>query len=129
MVDVSNPASPVLMKRVATYDAVAVKQVGRYVYVADQGEGLSVIDSFDWTKVASVGNDFAQGIDVAGNYAYVSGYGGVSVYDISTPTNPVFKANYYDGGYGYGVFVSGSYVYFVGQNLGLEILHTYPTNW
>ena len=129
IVDVSNPASPTIMKRVSTYDAVGVAQSGRYVYVADQGEGMSVIDTFDWTKVASVGNDFSQDIAVSGNYAYVAGYDGVSVYDISTPTSPAFRSNYYDGGYGYGVFISGSYVYYVGQEIGLEILNKYPTHW
>ncbi|MBN1146353.1 MAG: hypothetical protein JXA78_03790 [Anaerolineales bacterium] len=73
--------------------------------------------------------EFAWGVAVAGNYAYVANQGGqgggLQVVDISNPAAPVEVGSYYlpDA---LGVAVAGDRIYMAAGSAGLYILHFLP---
>jgi hypothetical protein len=78
--------------------------VGKYAYVADDTEGLQIIDVSDSAHPVRVGGydtpGFASGVAVVGNYAYVSDSAlglnpsSLQVIDVSNPANPVRVGGY-----------------------------------
>lgn len=85
-------------------EALQVKVVNNYAYVASRQGGLNVVNvgapsepllvkTYDTTG-------YATSIDVAGNLAVVSsGGGGIYLFDVSTPGNPILKQNLSSAGY------------------------------
>jgi len=148
VIDISDPANPV---RVGGYDtsgyAQGVAVAGNYAYVTETprwtgsnsvGGGLQVIDVSDPANPVRVGGydtiGSAQGVAVAGNYAYLtetprwtgsnSVGGGLWVIDVSDRANPVRVGDYDTGGsaQAQGVAVAGSHAYVTGWHQG-------ETNW
>jgi len=100
---------------------------GNYAYVADNTDGLEIIDISDPTNPVEVGQVVDTGnaysVFVSGNYAYVAdNTDGLEIIDISDPTNPVEVGQVVDTGSARGVFVSGNYAYVVDNTDGLEII-------
>jgi hypothetical protein len=97
---------------------------------------LQVIDVSDPTHCVQVGGypvdwpEFAYGVAVAGNYAYVAdGYAGLQVIDVSDPTHCVRVGGCYAGGTAYGVAVAGNYAYLADYDAGLRVIDvSNPTN-
>jgi len=105
VVDVGNPANPVLVGSIDMPDswAVAVSVSGNYAYVAYDHTGFFVIDVSDPANPIQMGAAQlpynVNGMAVSGNYAYVvdgtrtSRYGGgiyaLHVIDVSNPSDPV----------------------------------------
>jgi hypothetical protein len=94
IVEIDDPASPVLVCTVDTYDPRDVAISGDYAYVADWESGLQVID-ISTPGVARIvatlyGINEAVSVTVAGDIAFVADYweGLISV-DISDPTLPI----------------------------------------
>jgi hypothetical protein len=131
IVDISDPLKPVL--KATYYKAEAgkykdIEVVGDYAYIASEDKDIVVIDVSDvnsvtdddvWTKSLTYFSA-ARGIDVAGAYAFVSGYGSgsssyavLAVVDISTPQAPfeekVIVSN--TGSRGHRIIVKGDYAY------------------
>ncbi len=76
-------------------EALAVKLVNNYVFIADKQEGFSIIDISNKENPEIIfqkdTSGWAQSIDVEGNYLVIgSGGGGVYLYDISDVQNPRF---------------------------------------
>lgn len=76
-------------------EALAVKLVNNYVFIADKQEGFSIIDISNKENPEIIfqkdTSGWAQSIDVEGNYLVIgSGGGGVYLYDISDIQNPRF---------------------------------------
>ncbi len=65
-----------------------------------------------------------------GNYAYIADYfSGLQIIDISNPTNPILKGNYYSSGEATDVQVVGNYAYLAAGGGGLQIIDiSNPTN-
>ena len=70
---------------------------GSYAYVADDSDGLKIVDISDPTTPVKVGEfydgeeflTYARGVFISGSYAYVvKGANGVEIIDISDPTAP-----------------------------------------
>ena len=86
-----------------------------YAYVADDCNGLQVIDISTPTAPVIVGSVETQGdaygVSVANGYAYVADYdNGLQVIDISTPTAPVIVGSV-DNPSTLGVSVANGYAY------------------
>ena len=81
---------------------------------------LGVLSATAQPRLASLLNskwpDYARGyandVKVVGQYAYVAvGEGGLAVFDVSDPANPVRVGGYDTSGLAYGVAVAGNYAY------------------
>jgi hypothetical protein len=98
---------------------------GTNLYVVD-GTGFWVLDVSDPAEPDSIGfyaRPGAVGLDIVGNYAYVSDTGGMglTILDISSPENPTFVSDYTTPGYGNEVTVANGYA-FIADYIGLEIV-------
>jgi hypothetical protein len=98
---------------------------GDYAYLADDWEGLSIVDVSNPLNPTLVGNFNTDGrtkdVHVVGNYAFLAdGAQGLKVIDVTDKTNPSFVMQY-GTEYAYGVFADQDYVYLVDRNLGLMI--------
>ena len=77
-------------------EALAVKVIGDYAYIADRQAGLQVIDISDKENPRlldgyDVNYGYAQSVDVEGNYLAVGfGGGGIYLFSISNPATPQF---------------------------------------
>ena len=97
----------------------------------------SITDVFAQSMPINVGhavrsNVTSQGVAVSGNYLYVADYrDGLSIYDITSITNPILVGNTTTnyGGYARRVVVSGNYAYVANDVDGLRIYDiSSPTN-
>ena len=80
--------------------------------------------------VGSFGGE-TKDIQVVGNYAYVAlGYGGLYIFDVSTPDTPVFMGKYDTVGTAMDVFMQGNLAYMAVSGIGglLIIDVSDPTN-
>jgi hypothetical protein len=102
VIDISNPSSPT---RVGSYInpsglglTWAVHGVGNYVYLASDYRGLEVIDVLNPFSPLEVGHyaleDYAKGVYVKGNYAYVAYWNALLAINISNPSTPTLAASY-----------------------------------
>jgi hypothetical protein len=100
ILDVSNPAMPVALGRLALPNWVFdVAISGKYAYVADGPGGLKVIDVNNATNpvvVAEVSTKSdTQSVEVIGNYVCVSTVRhGVQIFDITDPIHPTLAGCY-----------------------------------
>jgi hypothetical protein len=106
--------------------ANAVTVVGNYAYAV--GDGLEILDISNPAHPSFKGydetsSDFALGVQVVGNYAYVAdGSSGLQIINISNPSLPTLQGNYDTSGYARGVQVIGNYAYVADENSGLQII-------
>ena len=104
--------------------ANAVTVVGNYAYAV--GDTLDIIDISNPGKPVAKGSyniDYAWGVQVVGNYAYVAdGYSGLQIIDITNPTSPTLKGNYDTNSGAKGVQVVGNYAYVADYEGGLKII-------
>ena len=126
IIDISNPAIPVVKGSYKISNGQSVQVVSNYAYVAG-GSGLQIIDISNPTTPTLKGNydtsGYARSVQVVGNYAYVADFwSGLQIIDISNPTNPTLKGNYVTTDYAYGVQVVGNYAYIADGDSGLQII-------
>jgi hypothetical protein len=128
IVDVSNPAQPVLTGALDTQgyaEGIAVQ--GSTVYLADGPYGLRVIDATHPAEPVEIGSAYTLhyifDVVVAGNYAYLAAGGsGLLVVDITNPGQPVEVRQFDTAGYVYGVAISGSTIYLADAWEGVQIV-------
>ena len=106
---------------------------GIYAYVADQCEGLCIIDVSDPINPIEVGfcntTGYPRDVYVSENYAYVVDETGLRIIYISDPTNPTEVGFYDTPGDATGVYFSGIYAYVADGDSGLRIIDVSdPTN-
>ncbi len=94
-VDVTNPASPKLVGRVATGgQARGVVVDGQFAYVASGSAGLVVVDIANLAHPKVVGQAAMPGtalrVDFSNGKAFVAAWNDARVYDVSTPARPAF---------------------------------------
>lgn len=97
IVDMQNPAYPVLLSSLDTHSANSIVVRNNYLYLADGREGVKIIDVSDPSQpsiVSSVDDIYGVEIALSGNYAYVSDYPwSLTVVDISNPLSPVYVSS------------------------------------
>ncbi|MDD5626100.1 MAG: DUF2341 domain-containing protein [Patescibacteria group bacterium] len=127
--------SPATLKsRIKIYDALGITVSGNYVYVANLGRGLLIIDVSNKSAPQGVGVYDSTGstydVAVSGNYAYLADYsGGFKVIDITTKTSPVYKTVVNTGVATQRVQVKGNYAYVTDATTGFHIINiTTPTS-
>ena len=95
IVDLHDKANPVIRGRYSTdyystSDPYGLQIVGDYLYVADQNNGLIIIDLLNEAMIGSGGQKSSyEFIHVFGDYAYLGGYYHFYCYDISDPSDPI----------------------------------------
>jgi hypothetical protein len=75
----------------------------------------------DLTMAGQLAYGVPHDVAVDGDYAYVAAQGAVSVFDVSTPANPVQVAIIDTPGSAEGVTVSGTYLYVADWDMGLRV--------
>jgi hypothetical protein len=122
--DISNPASPVKVSGVAITDgAETVVVAGSYAYVTsyESGQEIKIYDISDPTNLVKVGDVVEVGTAVydlalVDTYLYAGTPLGVSVYDVSSTSNPIFVASTDLANGGGPLTVSGNAVYVTSFN-------------
>jgi hypothetical protein len=131
VLDATGPNTPTLVGKSEPLGGFvyALAVSGTYAYVGDASYGLRIMDVSNPALPVEVGffpTDIPRGIDVEGNYAYVSTHSDMSIIDISDPTMPIlvgFSSS------GHDVDVVGDYAYLAQPYVGLHILDVSdPTN-
>ena len=94
IVDVSNPALPVVRGSVSTGKTQGVDVKGSYAYVASQTKDLRVIDISNPDAPTIIGLEALSGqtwdVAVKDNIAYVASFGGeLYVFNIANPADPI----------------------------------------
>ncbi len=128
MFDISNPASPAEVDKIAT--AVWITNIlisGHYAYAADAVDSIHVYDISDPTGIAEVGSvnlPNASGISdlaLAGSTMSASAESGLYVVNVSNPKAPVLIAYSPGWDYGLGVAANGGVSYLANGRGGLMI--------
>lgn len=124
IVDVSNPADPVLR---GIYDTLAlnIEVVDELAYVASGRDGLQIIDiSNPISPVLRATYDTdALSVQVVHDIAYIAtGEQGIELVDVSDPTNPVLLQAYDTPGTAFRLHVQDDLIYVVDDIAGLRIL-------
>lgn len=115
-------------------NAYEIATAGDYAFVADNMNGLRVIDISDPTNPVEVGNydtsGYAYGVAITGDHAFVcDAYSGFKVIDISDPTNPILAGSYSSIGWARNVDIEGDYAYVAEGEGGLCVIDiSDPTN-
>jgi hypothetical protein len=132
--DVSNPASPLPIGRVAMPGMVNdIALSGSYAFVANDDAGLQVVDLSTPSTPKLVGYydtaGVASGVAVSGTNAFVAdGDSGLLVFDISTPKSPVLLSARTVGGSAQEVAVNGGFAYVVFPGTLVVVGVTNPSN-
>ena len=132
ILDIADPASPRIISScpIGWWYSLGLEVAGNYAYVTycgyDEG-GLQAIDISDPLSPQPLDYymtyDDGSGVQVVGNYAYLTAYGdGLSIIDISDPNSLAGVGYYNTPGWAIDVAVSGDYAY-VADYWGLRILN------
>lgn len=130
IIDVSNPASPVIVGQTRHTDfvSIAMKISGSRAYLTNNGAGLIIVDVSDITNptLISLTNLFTGGnrIDVVGDYAYVTDWSDNALYivDISNPLLPFVAGSISGPGHpnyldlAWGIYVKSNIAYVTAYN-------------
>ncbi|MDP2172848.1 MAG: hypothetical protein Q8J62_03650 [Candidatus Cloacimonadaceae bacterium] len=106
--------------------ALKVKVVGNYAYIASREGGLNIVNIANPAAPVRVGGfnttGYATSIDVSGDLAVVSsGSGSVYLFDISDPSNPVMKQRLIAAGYTNNAKFNGSKVIVASRDMGIMV--------
>jgi T5SS/PEP-CTERM-associated repeat protein len=142
--DVTDPAALVMLgeSEPLPEPILAVTLVGQYAYLADfWAGGLVIMDVSDPATPTQVGMlpwiGPAQGVAVAGGYAYVTlGGDGLAVVNVATPDAPFLETTYDTDGDAKRVTLADNYAYVADGPAGLLVLDitdpvdpTFAGNW
>jgi len=132
VLNVSDPAAPVLLGVAAReiVAATAVQVVGNYAYLLGfrddpSDDYLGVLHVFDVSNptrplpVAGIdlGGEEAKALQMVGNYAYVAGDPGLTIVNVSDPTNPLLIGRYETDSSALDVELLGGYAYLLTRDL------------
>ena len=139
IIDISDPTSPNsiggfdihLPNLQKTVQDIAV--MGKYAYLVTHFSTIEIIDISDSTNPKPISSfDFSSGfygIEVVGNYIYVSTLRELKIIDITNPVNPKHIQDFYLSDLVWDVEVEGNYGYVSSRNSGLQIIDvTNPAN-
>ncbi len=131
IVEIGDSLSPREISRFGSFSALDLEQVGDYLIVAGERNGLGIINVADLlnpveTAWLDLGCNVLN-IDVADYLAYVAcGEAGLKVVDFSSPFNP-FEVGYYNTrGAARDVVVQGGYAFVTDDYAGLRVIDVTP---
>ena len=101
-------------------DALDVFVSGELAFVSDRQNGVWIVDVSDPTAPVVVRAFGDADVFASGDLAYVAGFGGLRIWDVSDPSNPV-EVGSLDTPTG-NVFVSGGLAYIAASGRGLRIV-------
>jgi len=120
-----------LVEKCNTFAAKDIFITDEYAYVADNEEGLKIIDISNPEHLFIKGEcdtpGKASGIYVEGDYAYVADDNdGLVIIGVDTPSNPHIIESVDTDGFAYDVCIKGDYAYIADDNDGLVIISIDP---
>ncbi|MCD4749780.1 MAG: PKD domain-containing protein [Thermoanaerobaculales bacterium] len=128
LADVSNPASPQVLGRLALGGMPnEIVVVGNLVYVAADEAGLVIVDLSDPANPSELGSFvtplFVEGVAVVGNLAYlIDPYNGLWVLDVSNPADPTEIGLCDSVVFPYGIAVDGDFAFLATAYDGLVVV-------
>jgi hypothetical protein len=136
IVNISNPAVPVLTSTTTTFKNWGIAVQGKYVYLPDSNAGqLRIYNASNpaspsvTATISITGSSAPWGISVQGSYAYIADDGNDKFYviNISNPASPslVGTVSLPTGVNGWSVEVQGRYAYVEGNGDGVHFGSTY----
>ena len=129
VVNVATPSRPVIVGSLAT-SATALALAGNRLYAVD-GSLFKIIDVTTPTAPTVLSTNMgygAQRIDVAGTVAYLAsanlggGQGGLSIWNVASPTAPALLVNLGDGANDLGVATAGSLAVAAAGSAGMKVI-------
>jgi len=103
-----------------------------FAFIADGEAGLSTIDCFGPPhSISSIStNGDARNIYIQNSYAFIANglNAGLTILDVTNPSNPVLVSNLPLEGLAQGIFVSSNYAYLANGENGLEIIDISDVN-
>ena len=115
VVDISNPAQPVLRGACLTYDLCQTVFYSNNLVFVTSRNGVKIIDVSNPaspTQVSSIFRSTVSEVFVDGNFLYIPcNEDGMFIYDISDPANPIFKSAVQNGNHVRCVVVKEDYAY------------------
>lgn len=130
VIDVSNPSAPLHIASVSDMGSSPndIFVYNGYAYVQDRFNGLVVYDMADpqepvQVAVRSIGGNSTGRVYCDGNRVYATDglFGGVAVFDITTPDNPVLLSQYHAGTHPADIAVRNG-VAFIADGYGIEVV-------
>lgn len=128
--DITNPTAPTVLHTTITPGfAKGVDAVGSYAYVADEWEGMHVVQAtspYTIVGTATGGCNFAERVWSDGTYAYVAGGScGLRIINVTNPANPQILSTlpFSPVGYQWDVWVNGNHAYLAGDAAGVRIVN------
>jgi hypothetical protein len=129
IIDISDPSNPVLRGIFNANNPTSLFLQGNYIYLAGN-YGLQIVDISDPLNPSLAGRfslDIGISVFVSGNYAYLYGFSGLEIIDISDLSRLHLVGSLaIQNPYGYmsRLFVSGSYIYAMPDDLFLALQFT-----
>ena len=124
VIDVSNPAMPMMVGGASTGEAHGVAVAGSFAYVATTNNGLVVVDVSDPTLPLVVGiaqTGRAFGVSVAADIAMINDSGAAMwTVDISNPLQPAILGVFLVPGDAGGIAIAGGHAYVADRENGFD---------
>lgn len=119
ILNIANPASPILVGSIDSFRAEHIFVNGNYAYTLGNMSGLTIIDVSEPTlpkvKGILISGEGVHGIFVANNYAYIAGEQHFTIINVFTPTAPFPSGSMNFNSYINSVFVRDNYAYAVSK--------------
>ena len=127
--DISNLSNPSLLDVLQTHDALDVKLVGPYAFVADGGwgAGVKIVDVSDPSSMKTTGQASTPGVaecvEPVGEYFYVADWSrGLSVLKVRFPQEPTIVGSVPSSGRGTDVVIRDGYAFVADEVAGLRVI-------
>ena len=124
MIDVIDPAHPVVVGYISASRAQGVAVAGNYLYLADAG--LTILDITQPHQPVQVSHlplaGYPRGVTVSGGYAYIATYDGLQIVDVTNPASPVALGFVAAEG-SWSVAVMNGYAYVTRIEFGFDVVN------
>jgi hypothetical protein len=128
IIDLTDPAQPVVIGRYATLWAGGIDIVGERAYVSDPTAGLSILDISNpaaptWIGQYATSDTMLADVEVVDGRAFIADHRhGLLIVDVADALNPALFDRYEINGGVWGVEIAGSYIYLACPQAGLQVL-------
>lgn len=124
--------NPVFEGSLETTNATGIFITRYYAYLADQENGLLVVNITDSTSPTLAGSyntpGLANNVFIQGDFAYVADNTSLQILNIKNPSKPFYVGNYTTSGSPVDVFVDGNLAYVADYDGGFKVINvTVPT--
>jgi hypothetical protein len=138
ILDISDPSKPAFVGQSGVMpdviEDIAIPATGNYIYLADGGGGLRIINISNPSVPAQTGfynaSSDSIGVAISGNFVYVAdGGAGLRIFNVSNPAAPIIVGAIITTGYASDVAVANNKAYLAADTGGLRIIDvTTPAN-